>query len=209
MNTSLSTEPPSCIHAIVLAAGSSRRMGTNKLLLPWPPYDTILMATISALLPLFPSSLQQIHIVTGHQAEQLQPLLHDLPIHILHNPHHNDGMLSSLQTALRHLPPQATTAMILPADLPMLQTTTLRELLHALPPETIFAPTYQGQRGHPVFLPRDLFQPMLALPAQASPRDLFLRYPERLHTYPVETSAILADIDTPQAYQRALSTRTN
>ncbi|MCB9638508.1 MAG: nucleotidyltransferase family protein [Myxococcales bacterium] len=192
------------LHAILLAAGSSRRMGTNKLLLPWPDAENVLTATLAALLPLYPSPLQSIHVVTGHESEKVEPFLREHPIQIVHNPHHLDGMLSSLQTGLQQVPAQADVAMILPADLPLLQTHTLRHLLTFLPIHQALAPAFQGQRGHPVFLPRHLFEAMLALPKGAQPRDIFRQDPSRLLEIPLDSPEILADIDTPEAYQRAL-----
>jgi len=65
----------------------------------------------------------------------------------------------------------------------------------------VIAPTYRGQRGHPVLIGRRLWPDLLSL-ERGAPRDVIQRYPERLHLLEVGTDSILRDIDTPEAYQR-------
>ncbi len=57
----------------------------------------------------------------------------------------------------------------------------------------------RGEAGHPVLLPKSLARELAAAPAQGSVRRWLLQRPHR--TIPVESPAILFDIDTPERYQ--------
>jgi molybdenum cofactor cytidylyltransferase len=67
---------------------------------------------------------------------------------------------------------------------------------------TIIAPTYRGERGHPVLMDRRFWPELLALD-HGAPRDVIRRYPEQLALIDVDTDSILSDIDTPEQYQQA------
>lgn len=69
----------------------------------------------------------------------------------------------------------------------------------------ITVPTFAGRRGHPICVDRSLLGPLLALPADEGLRGLFTRYPEAVAEVPVPTDEVLLDVDTPDAYRRALT----
>ena len=66
------------------------------------------------------------------------------------------------------------------------------------------APRYEGRRGHPVLLDRAYWAAMLALPADAKPRDVIEAARERLRLVDVEDEGVLLDIDTREAYERVM-----
>lgn len=68
-------------------------------------------------------------------------------------------------------------------------------------------PTCHGRRGHPLCVDRSLLDDLLALPADEGLRGLFLRHPGKVTPVPVETDAILRDVDTPAEYLGALAER--
>src|SRR5215469_8621721 len=82
------------ISAILLAAGSSLRMGSvNKLLLPWQG-STIVATTTARLLAAAP---EEVIVVTGHQAARIEAALDSLPVRFIHNPSFATGITSSIQ----------------------------------------------------------------------------------------------------------------
>ena len=84
------------LNAIVLAAGSSRRMGKNKLLLPYKgrPLLAYVVGNILA------AKLGSVIVVTGHEAELIGEALKGLPVKLVHNPRYEEGMTSSIQTGV-------------------------------------------------------------------------------------------------------------
>src|ERR1700754_4804500 len=87
------------LSAILLAAGSSRRMGSiNKLLLPWQG-QPIVAATAANILA---AGIKEVIVVTGHQAPAITAALAHLPVQFVHNPRHEEGMTSSIQTGVRN-----------------------------------------------------------------------------------------------------------
>ena len=70
-----------------------------------------------------------------------------LPWHLEDGAH--PGMGDSIAAAVRATP-QASGWLILPADLPLIQSDTLRRVAAALQEHAVVLPIYQGQRGHPV-----------------------------------------------------------
>ncbi|HEX3358945.1 MAG TPA: NTP transferase domain-containing protein, partial [Tepidisphaeraceae bacterium] len=84
--------PSPRIAAVVLAAGSSRRMGSPKALLPLAgvPMIARVIETISSL-----PEIQPIVVVTGHAADDVSLALADFNLHLVHNPDYAQGEMLS------------------------------------------------------------------------------------------------------------------
>ena len=87
------------IDAIVLAAGLSTRAGErNKLLLPLAGKPLIAHAVEAAL----GSLACKVHVVTGHQSDELAAALNDYTVNFVHNPNYAEGMSSSIKSGIRN-----------------------------------------------------------------------------------------------------------
>lgn len=189
------------ITAVILAAGQGRRFGQTKQLMPWGE-TTILGATIAQVQQ---SLVDDILVVTGHDAAAvtLIALAHHIPT--AHNPHYEAGeILSSLKTGIQTLPETVAAALVILADQPFISPVVINQLITRFQAGAgqLIAPTYQGQRGNPVLIGRPFFAELLALPPQAVPRTLLQRHPDKLVLVAVDTEAILLDIDRVEEYER-------
>lgn len=189
------------VTAVVLAAGEAKRMGQTKQLLPWGE-TTVLGQTLHHLQQ---SAVSGIIVVTGHQGPEVAAVAAAAGIPTLHNPHYASGeMLSSLQTAVRQLPPHCAAVLVVLADQPMVEPQTIDQLLQAYwqGHGEIVAPVFEGQRGNPVLIGRSCFDALLALPPGSAPRDLLKAHAGEVHLVNVASDAVLRDIDRPQEYER-------
>jgi molybdenum cofactor cytidylyltransferase len=190
--------------AIILAAGSSSRMGCPKLFLPWAG-TTILGQVLSTFAA---AGLQEVVVVTGASHSQIESLTADLggntPIRTVFNPAHADGqMLDSIKTGLSALDASSRAALIGLGDQPQVQGETLRSIMAAFyrSSSPLVIPSYQNQRGHPWLVARPLWQAILDLPASTTARQ-FLRLYSRSVEYVNADESILQDVDTPDEYVR-------
>lgn len=191
---------PSPIGALILAAGLSTRMRENKVLLPWRDGRPI-VAHLAAQYT--NAGIDPVIIVTGRDAADVRAALADLPAGCVHNPDYASGeMLSSVKVGLSALPVELAAAFIQPADMPCVPPAVIGELAAAHEPGWNVAPRCQGRRGHPVLLDRAYWGAMLALPADARPRDALRG--ARLRLLDVEDAGVLVDVDTRAAYERLL-----
>ena len=85
------------IGAIALAAGRSRRMGTQKLLLPLRG-KPIIASVVDELLK---STLEEICVVVGRDAWQVESALDGRNVHLVSNPDPAGDMLSSVRCGWR------------------------------------------------------------------------------------------------------------
>jgi molybdenum cofactor cytidylyltransferase len=189
------------VTAVVLAAGESRRMGRQKLLLPWGETTVLgqVLANVRA------SEIHDILLVSGHEAAAVEAVARAQGVAAVWNEAYAAGeMLSSLQTAVRHLPPEIEAVLVVLGDQPMVGTAVVNQLLHAYwgMAGPIVAPVYQGQRGNPVLIDRRYFPELLALPLGAAPRDLLRRHADAIHLVEVSEESVLLDLDRPEAYER-------
>lgn len=189
------------IAGIVLAAGESMRYGgTTKQLLPWGDTTLIGRAAQVALR----AGLDPVIVVTGHDAENVAAAVADLPVQTLFNPDYAAGQSTSVRRGVAALPGNIGGAVFLMADTPNVTPAVVRHVVQAhretLAP--IVIPTYAGQRGNPVLFDRALFDKMKAISGDTGGRTLFETYRDEIARVPVETSGILDDIDTPEAYRR-------
>lgn len=190
------------VTALVLAAGSSRRMGCNKLLLPLDGRPMI-QHTLDALQG---SGVVGITLVSGHQSLLLRNTLHNHPLseqlHIINNPGHASGLASSLRHGLTHLPPGHGGLLLMLGDMPLLTPAVIDKLLtrfHELDGEKIVIPCYRGKRGHPRIWPAALV-PMMALASGDRGADFLIRQnPAWVEELELDDPAVIRDFDTPEA----------
>lgn len=179
--------------AIILAGGESRRMGTPKALLQLGSETFAgrlarVLGTVAA----------PVLLVTG-----AEPSIQAAGARMVHNPDWRDGQLTSLQAGLRQVPADAPAVFFAPVDCPAFAVETVEALWAAF--QTTHAvltiPRLGDRRGHPVLARADLIPEFLALPPNATARDVI--HPRRSETLyvDVDDQGILADIDTPEAYR--------
>ena len=189
--------------AIILAAGLSSRMGANKLLLPWRDGQPIVRHVAAKFVD---AGIENIVVVTGRDAAQVNAALADLCVKNVHNADYKTGeILSSVKCGLVALPSSVDATFIQPADMPSVSPAVIVQLAERHEAGWNVAPRYAGRRGHPVLLDRAYWRTMLDLPADAMPRDLIQSARERLRLVDVEHEGVLLDIDTPESYERALA----
>lgn len=189
------------VGAVVLAAGLSRRMGQPKVLLPWTSRMTIIEHIITQLMM---ARVDHIVVVTGNRAGEVRRLASGRGAETVHNPDYEAGeMLSSLKAGLEALPPNMAAALVVLGDQPRIQPRVISQVMmsYAEGHGQIVAPTYQGERGHPILIDRRYWPEILALPPGSAPRDVIKKYPAETALIDVNTDSILGDVDTPDDYQ--------
>src|SRR6266516_284852 len=90
---------PSRIAGVILAAGASRRMGKNKMLLVLEGESLIRRAAKRAL----GAGLSPVVVVIGHEADRLRAELKDLPVEFAVNPAYTGPTSGSLHQGLNVL----------------------------------------------------------------------------------------------------------
>lgn len=187
------------IAGIILAAGASSRMGSPKALLDYRGETFIqrLVRVLSAV-------CDPVIVVLGYQADALRPAVPDATIVV--NPAPERGQLSSLQTGLAALPPDAEGFLFTPVDSPAVEIATLERLaaeFHRREPATLLViPRFEGKHGHPVFASRAIANELSALPLTAKARDVIHGHVADTLYIDVNDPRILADIDDREAYRR-------
>lgn len=190
------------IGAIVLAAGESRRMGRQKQLLPFAD-GTVIEHIVWTILE---SGIRDVTVVTGHRAEAVAAVLEKFPVNIVTNPDYTRGMLSSLRAGLRKAPPYWTGVLLALGDQPSIGTDVIKTLIEKFEadPKGIYVPTYDGKRGHPLLFPARFREDVMTKFDDTGLRGLFRLHPERVRPVPVDSAAVLSDMDYPEDYEREL-----
>jgi molybdenum cofactor cytidylyltransferase len=110
------------IAAIVLAAGLSRRMGSNKLLARLPNGKAMLAQTVEHTLA---SAAHPVLVVTGHQEADIRDTLAGLPVRFIHAENFATGMAESFRTGIAALSANIGAALIILGDMPLVTPATL------------------------------------------------------------------------------------
>ena len=187
------------IAAIVLAAGEARRMGRNKMLLPFGT-STVIETVVGEVAAC--EQVRDIVVVTGHERDQLETQLIHAPVRCVFNPAYARAeMLASIQAGLRALNEGTHAALLVLGDQPRIRRDVVRRLIDAHAPHTLVVPSYQMKRGHPILIDRAWWAEVLALPDTATLRDFIRAHEPQIRYVEVETDSVLADLDTPEDYR--------
>lgn len=185
---------------VVLAAGSSSRMGgRNKLLLEIGGEPLVRRAVRAAL----EAGLDPVLAVLGHEREATGAALAGLACRTVENPDFETGMTGSLRVGVAALPESVPAVVMILADMPHVTAAMLAELAaaHAAadpdrrPP--VVLSDYEGVAAPPTLFDRALFSEILALPDDRCPRSVVKRHRAgaAVRRWP---AAALADLDRPE-----------
>lgn len=191
------------VSAIVLAAGQSKRMGVNKLLLDMRG-KTLIERVVKAVLH---SNVDRVIVVAGFEWERVQRLFHGKDVLVVFNSRYREGMGASIREGLRHIEPGTDAVLIALGDHPFLTRAIVDRLVRAYDqtPKGIVCPTYEGKRGHPVIFDLQRYAGRLSgLGGDVGGRALIERNPADLLEVPVDSPAVIRDIDSWDDYRECL-----
>jgi molybdenum cofactor cytidylyltransferase len=191
------------IRGILLAAGSSKRFGSNKLLQALPAGTPeagtpIGLAAAKHLLDALPESIA----VVRPRAQKLGKLLRDAGCNTVMCKNAGEGMGTSLAAGVRAAS-EADGWVVALADMPFLRPETIRVIAKALSEgAAIAAPSYRGERGHPVGFARRFLEELSSLHGDSGARTLLDQHPDWVTAHEVEDPGVLRDIDRPSDLPR-------
>jgi len=190
------------ICAVVLAAGLSRRMGVQKLLLPFDG-ETVISNIVDQLLA---STIDEVYVVVGHQAERISTELSGRAVSIVENPNYKSGMLSSVRCGLQNLPEKCRAVMVVLGDQPSITTGLIDKMLQsfATTEKSILVPLHKGKRGHPILFSSHYSDEIMKRYSDVGLRGLLHSHPDDVFELDVPTSSVLFDMDYPEDYRREL-----
>lgn len=182
---------------IVLAAGQSRRMGENKLLLPLEGEALVRRACRRALA----AGLDPLIVVLGHESERVQRALAGVECHCVIVPQPGGDMSRSLHCGLLSVPPDAAALIVMLADMVHVSEQMVQALRDAARGSAapLICSRYGETIAPPVLFRRALFRELMASAGEGCGKSVIERHrDEALYIdWPV---AALTDVDTPEEF---------
>ena len=188
------------ICAVVLAAGRSQRMGTQKLLLPLGGKPVIARIVDE----LARSRVDKMLVVIGRDRQRLQEALAGKPVRFVENLDTESDMLGSIRCGLRELPLGCKAVLVVLGDQPGITHALVDELIGCFHrnESQIIVPSCNGHRGHPVVIGSQYFEEVLTNHSKEGLRGLLNAHSKDVRSVAVSDIAIMEDMDTPTDYQR-------
>lgn len=185
---------------LLLAAGlSSRFEAGDKLLHPWRGRP--LLAWSAATVAAAPVAARV--AVIGPHDDAKRTLLEAAGIRTIVNPDPAQGMGSSLAIGARALGDDVAGVFVALGDMPAIPADLFARLaaLHARHGTgAIVAPTFEGQRGHPVLFDAAFLPQLRSLQGDEGARSV-VRTAAQVHELPLADAGILRDFDTVDAFR--------
>jgi molybdenum cofactor cytidylyltransferase len=187
------------VAGVVLAAGLSSRMGSNKLLFELDGESVLRGAARRALA----GGLSPLLVVLGHQEDRNRQELDGLPCQVVINPLYEQGINSSLKAGVAALPDGVAGAMVMLADMPFVTAEMIAQMIARFRSTTapLVISDYEGVNAPPMLYDRVLFGELQAMTGEGCGRQVVKRHRHEAEVLPWPASA-LADLDVPEDYER-------
>jgi molybdenum cofactor cytidylyltransferase len=180
--------------AILLAAGSATRFGSDKLLHSLPHEVPIAVQAARHLKAVFE---ENVLVVTRPGAAALSELFRKEGYKVVECADAAKGMGASLACAVRAAGETGGFVIAL-ADMPFIRTSTIAAVRDALAAGApLAAPFFRARRGHPVGISAAFRHELEALEDDAGARRIIAANEKSLRKIPVGDPGVLRDIDTP------------
>ena len=189
------------IHAVLLAAGRSERMGrNNKLLLTVDGIPLVRKSAISIL----NSNVTSMTVVTGFDENKIVNALSGLNVNFVKNINFREGLSSSLKAGLANITPTPSAVIICLADMPKIQPEHINQLIENFDPLKgweICIPTNNGKRGNPVLIGSRFFPYIFETSGDFGAKQVMKQHSDKIVEVEIGTSDIHFDIDTQDEYE--------
>lgn len=186
------------IEGLVLAAGLSSRMGTNKMLMKVNG-SVIIEKTITMLMK---SSISNITVVLGNCSKEIMKALEDYPVNFIYNPDYGSGMSSSIKCGIKWAAEQSgiDAVLIILGDMPLIKADTIDYLIEEYKKKSsaIIVPRYKGRNGHPVLFSRKMFRHILTIKGDNGAREVINNFSDQVLFLDVDDPGITIDLDTKE-----------
>ena len=190
------------IAAVVLAAGSSSRMGKPKqtLQLEDGPMLEMVLQTLRQ------TKVGRVVVVLGAHSSVVRGWVKFGKEKVVVNPRFKEGMSGSIRLGLAEAE-EADAAMIVLGDQPFVSPGTIDRIIDAYVSSRspVVVPVYHGRRGNPVLFDRSLFPQIRRIRGDVGAKSVVSGNEDKLLQVDVNDEGILVDIDTPSDYSNAVS----
>jgi CTP:molybdopterin cytidylyltransferase MocA len=192
------------VGAIILAAGSSSRMGSPKQTLQFQGQSLLRRAALAAL----DVGCHPVIVVTGAHSDLSRRELDGLDVREVLNGHWETGMASSIRAGVEGLVsanPDAAAAVLLLCDQPHVTADVISGLItaHRDTGRPLVASTYGASFGAPALFSRMLFAELARLEGAAGAKQVIKRHASEAYFLPFQKGEV--DVDTPDDFSRLIA----
>jgi molybdenum cofactor cytidylyltransferase len=189
------------VGAVILAAGSSSRMGRPKQMLQFQGTSLLKRVTLAAL----DARCCPVVVVTGAHAELSRRELDHLDVREAFNPEWDSGMASSVRVGIECLLSRhagVAAAVLLLCDQPHVNSDVVSNLLtaHHTTGRPVVASAYGESFGVPALFSRTLFTELTQLAGSSGAKEIIKRHASEAHFITFPEGEV--DVDTPDDFSR-------
>ena len=187
------------IAGVVLAAGTSSRMGRNKLLLELGGQSVLRRAVLTAV----DAGLDPVLVVLGHDSERARAELDGVGCQVVLNAEYQEGIHSSLRSGIRAVPESCAATVVLLADMPLVDAGMIRGLVERYRADgpRLVVSDYEGVDAPPILYDRRLFPELRELEGEGCGKRVVKRHSAEAIRLPRPARA-LTDLDLPADVER-------
>jgi CTP:molybdopterin cytidylyltransferase MocA len=187
--------------AVILSGGASKRMGSPKALLPYqgrPFLEHLLEVTAHR-------EIGARRVVLGAHAEPIAKAVDLQADEIVINHEWKKGQLSSIQAALRSLPPGTDGILLCLIDHPLISSALVQDLIEQFykTKKPVVLPVYEGRRGHPVIFSASLYDELLRAPLETGARAVVWAHAAETEEVRTNEEGCVLNLNDPQTLNRA------
>ena len=187
--------------AVILSGGASSRMGSPKALLAYQGRPFLEHLLEIAVHP----QIGVRRVVLGADAGPIAKAIHLQANEIVINPDWEKGQLTSIQAALRSLPPGTDGILLCLIDHPLISASMIEELVERFykSGKPIVLPVYEGRRGHPLIFAANLYDELLAAPLETGARAVVWAHSREVEEVRTNEEGCVLNLNDPETMNKA------